>query len=61
MELVHGPVARENVPIQDTLGAIAESKLPMAVVDEAHKLIGIIVRGSVLAALASENGGIENA
>ncbi|MDD4715891.1 MAG: glycine betaine/L-proline ABC transporter ATP-binding protein [Oscillospiraceae bacterium] len=61
VELEQGPVVRENVPIQDTLGVIAESKLPMAVVDEDHKLLGIIVRGSVLAALASENGGIGHA
>ena len=55
IELAHGPKIKEDVPVQEALGVIAESKLPMAVVDEEDKLIGIIVRGSVLAALASIN------
>lgn len=55
LELVQGPVVKENTPVLDTLGVIAESKLPMAVVDEEDRLSGIIVRGSVLAALASDN------
>lgn len=55
LELSQGPVVKESVPLQDTLSVIAESKLPMAVVDDNDKLIGIIVRGSVLAALASDN------
>ncbi len=57
VELPQGPVVREDVPIQETLGIIAESKLPMGVVDDNHKLIGIIVRGSILAALSSDKGG----
>ena len=60
MELAQSPVVRENIPVQDTLGIVAESKLPTAVVDEGNKLIGIIVRGSVLAALASEKRGNGN-
>lgn len=55
VELGQGPVVRENVPLLDALNVIAESKLPMAVVDDDHKIIGIIVRGSVLAALTSDN------
>lgn len=55
IELVQGPVVLEGVPLLDTLNVIAESKLPMAVVDDDHKIIGIIVRGSVLAALSSDN------
>lgn len=57
MELPQGPVVREDVPIQETLGIIAESKLPMGVVDAENRLIGIIVRGSILAALSSDKGG----
>lgn len=55
LKLAQGPVVKENTPVQDTLGVMAESKLPMAVVDDEDKLIGIIVRGSVLAALASDS------
>lgn len=60
VELAEGPVVKENTPVLDTLGIIAESKLPMAVVNEENKLTGIIVRGAVLAALASHKGGAEN-
>jgi len=52
MELAQGPVVKENAALQDTLSVIAESKLPMAVVDDEERIIGIIVRGSVLAALS---------
>ncbi|MEN6325609.1 MAG: glycine betaine/L-proline ABC transporter ATP-binding protein [Syntrophomonas sp.] len=60
VNLVHGPTVKETVPVQDTLGVIAECKLPMAVVDEENKIKGIIVRGSVLAALASDKGDERN-
>jgi glycine betaine/proline transport system ATP-binding protein len=60
IELVQGPVVLETVPIQDTLSVLAESKLPMAVVNKEDKLIGIIVRGSVLAAIASNKWGGDN-
>lgn len=55
LELAQGPVVSESTPLLDTLGVIAESKMPMAVVDDNEKLIGIIVRGSVLAALVTDN------
>jgi len=55
--LSQGPIVKENTTLQDTLGVIAECKLPMAVVDDENRLKGIIVRGSVLAALASDKGG----
>src|SRR5665647_1298306 len=51
--LAQGPIVQENIPVKDTLGVLAESKLPMAVVDKENRLRGIIVRGSILAALAS--------
>ena len=60
VQLADGPVVQRDTPVLDTLGIIAESKLPMAVIDEENKLIGIIVRGAVLAALASNKGGEEN-
>ena len=55
IELCQAPVIKENTSLNDTLGMIAESKLPIAVLNEADKIIGIIVRGSVLAALAELN------
>lgn len=60
IELAQGPVALETVPLQDTLSVLAGSKLPMAVVNQENKLIGIVVRGSVLAALASNKRGGDN-
>lgn len=60
IELAQGPVVLETVPIQDTLSVLAESKLPMAVVNQENKLIGIVVRGSVLAAIASNKRGGDN-
>ncbi len=56
VELAEGPVVMESTPVLDTLSIMAESKLPMAVVNEENKLLGIIVRGSILAALASYKG-----
>ncbi|NLW24390.1 MAG: glycine betaine/L-proline ABC transporter ATP-binding protein [Clostridia bacterium] len=61
IELEHGPIVKEDTMVQDTLGIIAESKLPMAVVNDDNKLMGIVVRGAVLAAFAQEKGGRENA
>lgn len=60
MQLALGPVVEESTPIKDMLGVIAESKLPLAVVNAENKLMGIIVRGAVLAALDSENRGDNN-
>jgi len=41
-----------NTPLADIIPVIAEARLPLAVVDEDNRLKGIIVRGSVLSALA---------
>jgi glycine betaine/proline transport system ATP-binding protein len=60
IELAQGPVVQETVPLQDTLSVLAGSKLPMAVVNQENKLNGIVVRGSVLAALASNKRGGDN-
>ena len=46
-----------ETPLRDIMTEIAESKYPIAVVDSEKKLSGIIVRGSVLAALADDRGG----
>lgn len=61
IELDQGPVVSEDTLIQDTIGIMAESKLPMAVVNNENKLLGIIVRGAVLAALANDKEGKDHA
>ena len=56
VNLNQGPVLKEDTLIKDSIGIVAESKLPTAVIDEENRLLGILVRGSVLAALASDKG-----
>jgi len=43
-------------PIEEILPVVANAKAPLAVTDEEHRLLGVIVRGSVLEALASKGG-----
>ncbi|SHN75713.1 quaternary amine ABC transporter ATP-binding protein [Desulfitobacterium chlororespirans] len=52
VQLTEVPALQGNVLVQDILPVIANTKVPLAVVDEEEHLIGIIVRGVVLAALA---------
>lgn len=56
IDLVKVPMHNEAVLVQDILPVIAESKYPLAVIDEEQRLIGIIIRGAVLAALADTGG-----
>ncbi|HZK56132.1 MAG TPA: glycine betaine/L-proline ABC transporter ATP-binding protein ProV [Desulfosporosinus sp.] len=56
VKLIEVPVHQETVLVQDIFTIIAESKTPLAVIDEEQRLIGIIIRGSVLAALANTGG-----
>ena len=49
------PTVELNKPMQEIFDLIHDSQIPIAVVDE-NKLKGIIIRGSVLAALARESG-----
>jgi len=44
-------------PVEDILPVVANAKAPLAVIDEQERLLGVIVRGSVLEALASGGGG----
>lgn len=43
-------------PIEEILPVVASAKAPLAVTDEDHRLLGVIVRGSVLEALAAKGG-----
>jgi len=56
VKLIEVPVHQETVLVQDIFTIIAESKTPLAVIDGEQRLIGIIIRGSVLAALADIGG-----
>ncbi|WP_026198984.1 quaternary amine ABC transporter ATP-binding protein [Desulfitobacterium hafniense] len=52
VELIEVLALQGNVLVQDILPVIANTKVPLAVIDEEDHLLGIIVRGVVLAALA---------
>lgn len=60
VKLIEVPVHQETVLVQDIFTIIAESKTPLAVIDEEQRLIGIIIRGSVLAALADTGGDLND-
>ncbi|MBU5594002.1 glycine betaine/L-proline ABC transporter ATP-binding protein [Amphibacillus sp. MSJ-3] len=49
------PTVARDKPMQEIFDMIHDSPIPIAVVDD-EKLVGIIIRGSVLAALARESG-----
>ncbi|WP_255334930.1 glycine betaine/L-proline ABC transporter ATP-binding protein [Methanosarcina sp. KYL-1] len=58
------PRVPPDMPLNEVIPLIADSQYPLAVVNDAGKLLGIIVRGSVLGALAiagetEETGGPE--
>jgi glycine betaine/proline transport system ATP-binding protein len=46
------PVVAIDTPVSEIITLMAEAKYPAAVVDSTNKMKGIIIRGSVLAALA---------
>ncbi|MDD3111011.1 MAG: glycine betaine/L-proline ABC transporter ATP-binding protein [Methanofollis liminatans] len=46
------PVAAPDTPVRDLIGTVATSQYPVAVVDACNRLRGVIIRGSLLGALA---------
>ncbi|WOF17354.1 glycine betaine/L-proline ABC transporter ATP-binding protein [Methanoplanus sp. FWC-SCC4] len=52
------PVVRPDTPLNEVIPIIADSRYPVAVTDETGKMKGIIVRGSVLAALGGKEAEI---
>lgn len=54
--LTDTPVTQMETPIRDLMGLVAASKYPVAVVDTCNRLRGVIVKGSILAALDTGNG-----
>ncbi len=59
MDLIQAPTIYQDVLVQEALPLIAESKLPLAVLDQEKRLVGIIIRGAVLAALAEDGGEVD--
>lgn len=49
------PTASPDIIINELFDRVGSTKIPVAVVDETNKLLGIIIRGSVLAALSGNN------
>ncbi|MDD3027347.1 MAG: glycine betaine/L-proline ABC transporter ATP-binding protein [Erysipelotrichaceae bacterium] len=60
VEFDASPVVDHNTPISELLGLFATSSLPVAVINEENRLLGVIVRSSVLAALDQNEGGSDN-
>lgn len=46
------PTTHEDKPISDLMDSISHTGIPIAVTNDQHQLLGIIVRGAVLGALA---------
>lgn len=49
------PTASPDTIINELFDRVGSTKIPVAVVDDTNKLLGIIIRGSVLAALSGNN------
>ncbi|WP_296703537.1 quaternary amine ABC transporter ATP-binding protein [Thiocapsa sp. UBA6158] len=50
-----------DTPVRDLFGLLAETTMPAPVVDEAGRLLGVVVRASLLQGLAESIGGNGNA
>lgn len=50
------PKVNEDTLLADLFEPMSDAKAPLSVVDESNRLLGIIVRGSVIGALAGDNG-----
>jgi glycine betaine/proline transport system ATP-binding protein len=46
------PTVRENALLADLMEVMATSSLPISVIDEEHRIKGIVIRGAVIGALA---------
>ncbi|MBA1393412.1 CBS domain-containing protein, partial [Lactobacillus sp. XV13L] len=51
------PITGPDVLINDLMDKISKTPIPYAVLDDQHHLLGIILRGSLLAAIAGEEVG----
>ncbi len=60
MDLQMPYTVNQDEPVSEILNTIGESKVPLAVVNEKKRLMGILVKGNVLSALAPDNNGGEN-
>ncbi|MDR9856081.1 glycine betaine/L-proline ABC transporter ATP-binding protein [Paenibacillus sp. VCA1] len=57
--IVDGPRVHPDVVINELFEVTSLAKVPLAVVDDENRLLGVIVRGALLGALAGENGSKE--
>lgn len=57
------PVISPATPLNELFEPMADSKIPLAVTDDTNRLLGIVIRGAVFAALAGnaipEAGGVK--
>ncbi|MDN5347014.1 MAG: glycine betaine/proline transport system ATP-binding protein [Clostridia bacterium] len=53
------PTALPETPVSELIEMLAEAKYPVAVTDPERKLVGVVVKGAVLAGLAKKARGIE--
>ena len=54
------PTVSEDTLIADLMNVIATSSLPISVIDEEHRLKGIIIRGAVIGALAGNKDSLND-
>lgn len=52
--MTDGPRVAPDTVLSDLFEVTSSSKVPVAVVDEQERLLGVIIRGAVLGALAGE-------
>ncbi|GAB6988164.1 quaternary amine ABC transporter ATP-binding protein [Paenibacillus pini] len=57
--IVDGPRVHPDVLINELFEVTSLAKVPLAVVDDSNRLVGVIVRGAVLGALAGESNAKE--
>jgi glycine betaine/proline transport system ATP-binding protein len=50
------PTVAPDVLLGDVFDVVSTAKIPVAVIDERQRLVGIVIRGAVLAALSGNNG-----
>jgi glycine betaine/proline transport system ATP-binding protein len=50
------PTVAPDVLLGDVFDVVSTAKIPVAVIDERQRLVGIVIRGAILAALSGNNG-----
>jgi len=50
------PSTSPDTPVEQVLPLVAEGNIPVAVVDEEQRLLGVITRSALIQAMQSDNG-----